>query len=347
MPRVLSRLQLALAVAGLVAPAAAGAAPTVVLTAPRATLAVQDATHAAETAQRAAAAVDRIGYVTPHAFCLRVHSADYAPGDEGCESQQLPTTDDPVVYTETGVWVGGAVPAEAATVELVPAHGAPVRTPALAGDYDGVFAGRVRFFLASAPEPPRRIRVYDAGGALIGDDGFEPASVVGHRVALGGGRLSGHQRWSATAWAARATEPAAGAPERLEPADCLRVRLTARDGSSLAIPACQDSRRTAAGLLDLEPECTTRRIAPPCGADARRRPRARAGRPAAARALRPQPVRDRRRPAPPRGRAGDPRRRARAAPRPRAGHHGVPPRAPRPAAVGPRRPAAVVRPGEQ
>jgi hypothetical protein len=140
---VAGRVVTAMAMAVLAAPATARAAPAVVLRAPGASLAMKDG--AARFARRAPMTIDRFGDLTWDVFCLRLS----VPGDAGeCEGQVLPTPDEPVVFTEGGSWIGGAVPAAAATVEIVPDRGPAVLTPALAGDYHGAYAGRLKFFLA-------------------------------------------------------------------------------------------------------------------------------------------------------------------------------------------------------
>jgi hypothetical protein len=78
---------------------------------------------------------------------------------------------------------------------------------------------------------------------------------------LGAGRLAGHQRWSASARIEDIAAPAAGAPERRERADCLKVSLVPRGRDGVAIPLCGDPRRAGAGLLDLLADCATRRTA--------------------------------------------------------------------------------------
>jgi hypothetical protein len=76
----------------------------------------------------------------------------------------------------TEVFIGGAVNAAAATVEVGYAGGHAVRLPTLAGEaYTGRNAGRVRFFLGTIVLPERfasdnqvSVRLFDASGAVIG-----------------------------------------------------------------------------------------------------------------------------------------------------------------------------------
>ena len=78
------------------------------------------------------------------------------------------------------MFVGGAVSAAAASVEVAFPGGQVVRLPTLAGDaYTGRAAGRVRFFLGEitltdkADDDPALVRMLDASGTVIGvaDDG--------------------------------------------------------------------------------------------------------------------------------------------------------------------------------
>ena len=76
----------------------------------------------------------------------------------------------------TEVWIGGAVSAAAATVEVGFDGGHVVRLPTLAGEaYTGPNAGRVRFFLGTITLPERHasdnqvsVRTLDAAGTVIG-----------------------------------------------------------------------------------------------------------------------------------------------------------------------------------
>jgi hypothetical protein len=241
-------------------PAVAGAAPAVVLTAPDGSrVALQDAPQAVDLAKLAPVTVDRSGYTAPFAFCLQTLRPRERPG-RGCENVPLPTLDDPVRIVEAGVHVGGVVAAAAATVEVVLTEGAPVRVAAQPGAYHGAYAGRVKFFLAAIPESEVivRIRVFDAGGALIGGEGLENEQRLTKRVLVGRGRLAGGVRWTSLADTSGVAEPAAGAPERREERVCLSVQLTNRLGGT-SVTGCRDPRRAAAGLLVSLPDCDTHR----------------------------------------------------------------------------------------
>jgi hypothetical protein len=243
-------------------------------------LSVRYVKGAAQVARHAPATVDRYTYATPYAFCVGVFAPGYAGPPGGCERLAPPTLDDPVEFTGLGDWIGGAVPAAAATVELVPSGGAPVRTPAVAGDYHGAWAGRVKFFLAQLPGgPARRILVFDAAGALIGGETFRPDRVTGPSVRLGGGSLPAHQRW----WARVRTEdiaaPAAAAPDRHVPAACsgaasatAPIRGSARC-SAAAIAAARPPARspsipTARRTASRSPRCCRRASGAPCSCSA-------------------------------------------------------------------------------
>jgi hypothetical protein len=226
---------------------------------------VADTPGAAEAARQAAVAVDRHGFVVPHALCLRA----LAPGralTRDCEEAPAPTVDDPVEPTEAldedGRWFGGAVPAGAAAVELQFAGTTVQATAVDAPAYRGAFAGRVRFFLAAVPREAGElleVRVRDGAGRLIGFEGFSRRA-SGPRTRLGTGRLGPGTRWTARAFHQDVEAPAAGDPERREHRLCLAVSLRSR-GTESTVTDCREAGREAAGLLVPLSDCESHRMA--------------------------------------------------------------------------------------
>ncbi|WP_157592008.1 hypothetical protein [Solirubrobacter soli] len=139
------------------------------------------------------------------------------------------------------VYAGGAVSADAATVELTYAGGKVLRLPTVAGEaYTGRDAGRVRFFLGEltlgedADDDPDSVRVLDASGTVIGvpvsDSVLRKARVLRRRA---GGAL-------VRAWVQLFSEVQAlpNAPEHRDEGLCLQVGVNGSGGDEHDV-ACQ------------------------------------------------------------------------------------------------------------
>ena len=183
-----------------------------------------------------------------------VEPADSESGEiEGGELEPSPLWPDEVVLATqtrsvdnaaTRVFVGGAVSAAAASVEVAFPGGQVVRLPTLAGDaYTGRSAGRVRFFLGEitltdkADDDPALVRMLDASGTLIGvaDDGRG----VERRLQLSQRRVGGTvMRFKTTLTSSLAPLP--GAPEHRADDLCLSVEVLAPASEELV--ACLDPR---------------------------------------------------------------------------------------------------------
>jgi hypothetical protein len=140
------------------------------------------------------------------------------------------------------VFVGGAVNAGAAEVEIGFRGGFVLRLPTLAGEaYTGRYAGRVRFFLGEitlrgkdTDDDPATVRMFDAAGAVIGADEDESVS-RSQRVLR---RRAGGALVRAEAVLTSQLDPMALAPEHRSDDLCMTVAVQSADDEPEI--ACQD-----------------------------------------------------------------------------------------------------------